>query len=233
MVMPYKDLNDSTCQAWIEKTLATLPRGWRILECSGGGLIHQKHCTHLDYGSHDLCPNPAGSELPDSRHLSGLNLHGSRVEDGIRSVQEPDGSFDAILCSELLEHLPDPTLALDEFKRLLKPGGKLILTAPFSSLVHGAPYHYYTGFTRYWFEHHLGQREFLIDELIPNGDWFTLLAQDLTRLGSMAKQSGTVTWPLAYIYAFLGMLYFRLSKRNNKKAEALASFGWQCVALNN
>jgi len=38
-------------------------------------------------------------------------------------------SFEAILCSEMLEHVPEHTHALDEFARLLKPGGVAILTA--------------------------------------------------------------------------------------------------------
>lgn len=67
----------------------------------------------------------------------------------ISAIPELDASFDAILCSEVLEHVPDPSKALDEFARLLKPSGKLILTAPFASLVHFAPYHYCTGFSRY------------------------------------------------------------------------------------
>src|SRR5674476_1266665 len=49
----------------------------------------------------------------------------------ITAIPAPDASFDAILCSEVLEHVPEPTHALDEFTRLLKPGGVLILTAPF------------------------------------------------------------------------------------------------------
>ena len=37
---------------------------------------------------------------------------------------KPDS--DAILCSEMLEYLPEPTHALDEFVRLLKPGGVVV-----------------------------------------------------------------------------------------------------------
>ena len=44
-------------------------------------------------------------------------------------------SFDTILCSEVLKREPESTNALDEFTRLLKPGGVVILTAPFASNV--------------------------------------------------------------------------------------------------
>ena len=48
----------------------------------------------------------------------------------ITAIPAPDASFDAILCSEVLEHVPEPTHALNEYARLLKPGGGIILTAP-------------------------------------------------------------------------------------------------------
>jgi len=75
----------------------------------------------------------------------------SRIDIGsdITSIPESDESLDAILCTEVLEHVPEPTHALDEFKRLLKLGGLLILTAPSGSNVHMAPYHFCSGFSRY------------------------------------------------------------------------------------
>lgn len=124
---------------------------------------------------------------------------------------------------------PYPPHALDGFTRLLKPGGKLILTAPFGSNVHMAPYHYCSGFSKYWYEFHLAQRGLSIEALTPNGDWYVLLLQEITRLGGLERQRGNWSWPLAYIYALLGLLYFNL--RGNKSADDLACFGWQCVAV--
>ena len=39
----------------------------------------------------------------------------------------PDASFDAIFASHLLDHLDDPTIAIRECMRVLRPGGKLML----------------------------------------------------------------------------------------------------------
>ena len=41
-----------------------------------------------------------------------------------------DAAFDALFAGELIEHLPDPRPALAEFRRVLRPGGALILTTP-------------------------------------------------------------------------------------------------------
>jgi ubiquinone/menaquinone biosynthesis C-methylase UbiE len=147
----------------------------------------------------------------------------------ITEIPVPDASFDDVLCSEVLEHVPEPTHALDEFTRLLKPGGTLILTAPFASNVHTAPYHFCSGFSKYWYEHHLSARGFEIRELIANGDWYALLHQEITRLGGMERSKGNWAWPLAYLYSLLGGACF--SVRRKKHAQDLACFGWQCVAV--
>lgn len=51
--------------------------------------------------------------------------------------------FDTIFCSQVLEHLPNPSLALNEFYKVLKPGGNLILTVPHLSCYHDLPHDYY------------------------------------------------------------------------------------------
>lgn len=42
----------------------------------------------------------------------------------------PDNEFDLLWCSEVIEHLLDPAFTIQEFKRVLKPGGKLVMTTP-------------------------------------------------------------------------------------------------------
>jgi ubiquinone/menaquinone biosynthesis C-methylase UbiE len=148
----------------------------------------------------------------------------------ITDIPEPDASFDAILCSEVFEHLPDPLAALNEFARLLRPGGKLILTAPFASLVHFSPYHYVSGFSRYWYEYHLPRRGFEIKKLSANGDWFGYTRQELLRLPAMARRYGDWCWPLAYLVAGVGLIYFSL-RNKSKVAADVACFGWHCVAV--
>ena len=227
-VMLYSNVNEANRISWLKATLSSVPSGHRILDAGAGELRNKPLCDHLNYVSQDF-GQYAGAG--DGKGLQKNKWDTSQVDIvcDITSIPEPDASFDAILCSEVLEHLPEPTKAIDEFARLLKPGGKLILTAPFASLVHFAPYHYCTGFSRYWYEYHLPLRGFKIQDLSPNGDWFAYCRQELMRLGSTARRYGDWSWPLAYALGVFGLLYFRL--RGGQKADDLACFGWHCLGV--
>lgn len=49
----------------------------------------------------------------------------------------PDGGFDLIVCTEVLEHTLEPFAAVAELRRLLRPGGHLFLSVPFNFRIHG------------------------------------------------------------------------------------------------
>lgn len=221
--------NEVARNRWLAQILAALPKGLRLLDAGAGELRNKQFCNHLNYVSQDFCQYEGKG---DTQGLHTGKWDTSRIDlvCDISSIPEADGSFDVILCSEVLEHLPDALKALDEFARLLKPGGKLILTAPFASLVHFAPYHYATGFSRYWYEYHLPSRGFEIQELTSNGDWFSVTKQEILRLPSMARRYGDWIWPLAYLAAGVGLMYFSL-RGKSQKAEDVASFGWHCLAI--
>lgn len=221
--------NEAKRQKWLETTLGCLESGGRILDAGAGELKNKKFCKHLNYVSQDFCEYTGTG---DGHGLQTGTWDTSKIDivGDITEIPEPDQSFDAILCSEVLEHVPEPIKVMKEFSRLCKPGGVLILTAPFVSWVHFAPYHFHSGFSRYWYETHLTQNGFKIVELTPNGNWFDFCQQEALRLGSMERKNGSWFWPIAYAIGILGWLYFQV--RNNKPdREMIACFGWQCVAV--
>jgi len=57
-------------------------------------------------------------------------------------------AFDCALCTQVLEHVPDPLCVLVEIARVLRPGGLLLLTVPLNSGIHMAPDDYFR-FTEY------------------------------------------------------------------------------------
>lgn len=61
--------------------------------------------------------------------------------------QIPDNTYDVIVCTQVLEHVPNPFLAAAELTRILKPGGRLLLTVPAAYPYHAVPQDYWR-FTR-------------------------------------------------------------------------------------
>jgi SAM-dependent methyltransferase len=54
-----------------------------------------------------------------------------------------DQTFDTVVCTEVLEHVPDPLKALMEMNRVLKESGKLILSTPMYWPRHEVPYDFF------------------------------------------------------------------------------------------
>jgi SAM-dependent methyltransferase len=54
----------------------------------------------------------------------------------------PAGSIDAVLLTQVLEHVADRAYLIGEIARVLRPGGTLLLTVPFIFPVHGLPHDY-------------------------------------------------------------------------------------------
>ena len=144
-------------------------------------------CTHLKYVSQDFSKyNGKG----DGKGLQTKDWDDNNLDiiSDIINIPEPDESFNAIMCVEVFEHLPKPILAVKEFSRLIKDGGYLIITAPFCSLTHYSPYHFYTGYNRYFYETHLQKHNFEILEIESNGNYFEYIAQELIKIPSVSKK---------------------------------------------
>ncbi|MGG4552619.1 methyltransferase domain-containing protein [Paenibacillus humicus] len=60
----------------------------------------------------------------------------------------PDNSFDSVVCSEVLEHVPDHNKAISELYRMTKKDGVVICTVPHLSGLHEEPYDFFR-FTKY------------------------------------------------------------------------------------
>lgn len=179
--------NEATRLRWLEAALKKIPAGSRILDAGAGELDQKKFCTHLNYVSQDFGQYDGKG---DNKGIQTKKWDNSKLDivSDITSIPEPDASFDAIMCIEVFEHIPDPISAIKEFSRLLKPGGSLIITAPFCSITHFAPYHFATGFNTYFYEKHLGDNGFKIIEINRNGNFFEFVAQELMRIPFCAEK---------------------------------------------
>src|SRR5690606_20167561 len=71
----------------------------------------------------------------------------------IQDMPEVAGeSIDTVLCTQVLEHVPEPGRAVREMARVLRPGGRLVATVPHLSMIHEAPHDYFR-FTEFGLTH--------------------------------------------------------------------------------
>jgi SAM-dependent methyltransferase len=222
--------NENDRLGWLRRTLAALPANLRVLDAGAGELRNRAYCDHLQYVSQDFCQYEGKG---DGVALQTGAWDTTRIDlvSDITAIPAPDASFDVVLCTEVFEHLPDPPAALREFARLLKVGGRLIVTAPFCSLTHFAPFHFATGFSRYWYEVHLKALGFAVEEIEPNGGWLDYVAQEIWRLPSIGRSySSPVLGWLALLASLPALAVMRLMKLRDKGSSELLTFGWQVVA---
>ncbi len=70
-------------------------------------------------------------------------IPGVVVVDLARPLPFEDASFDTVLCTQVLEHVPNAEYAMAEIARLLRPGGHALVTVPFLYPTHEAPYDFW------------------------------------------------------------------------------------------
>jgi len=225
--------NESTRVAWLEKTLKEIPPNSRILDAGAGEQQFKKFCSHLNYVSQDFAQYNGNG---DGKGLqTGVwNQNQLDIVCDITVIPEPDESFDAILCTEVFEHLPNAVLAIKEFSRLIRKNGYLIITAPFCSLTHFSPHHYTTGFNSYFYEMHLPNYGFEIVELQRNGNFFEYVAQEVRRIPNVSNKfsnSSPNKLERLAIEILLNMLQKFSSK--DKGSEELLNHGLHIIAIKN
>jgi SAM-dependent methyltransferase len=93
----------------------------------------------------------------------------------VQALPFRDAVFDAIKATELLEHVPDVARALGECRRVLRPGGHLVITAPFLERLHGDPGDY-SRYTRSMWERLLAAADLKPVTIDEQGGYFTHLA---------------------------------------------------------
>lgn len=221
--------NETIRVKWIEETLKKIPEGFSILDAGAGECQFKKYCSHLKYISQDFAKY-------DGRGDVGLQMgswDNSKLDiiSDITSIPLPDNSVDAIMCTEVFEHIPDPLAAIKEFSRLVKPGGYLLITAPFASLTHFAPYHFATGFSRYFYEKHLADNGFNIKDLQFNGNFFEFVAQENRRVKQIAnKYSGIRINFLHKLIIHLNLFILQSFSKKDKGSSQLLCFGIHVLA---
>ena len=227
---PFGTQNANNRNLWLEKVLSEIPTGLTILDAGAGNGNKEKFCKHLNYISQDIAEY-VGNEEAEGLHTGEVDYSKLNIVSDIIDIPLDDESLDVILCVEVLEHVENPLLVFKEFSRLLKKNGKLILTAPFNSLTHYAPYHYSTGFSKFYYEKHLPSYGFEILDITANGNYYEYLAQENRRLSEVSKKysSSKFLGPFFYLSRFYLLNFLKRQSKKDSGSNDLLCFGYNLV----
>jgi glycosyltransferase involved in cell wall biosynthesis/predicted SAM-dependent methyltransferase/tetratricopeptide (TPR) repeat protein len=171
-----QNFNQRSRDRWVREKAAAVSPGLRVLDVGAGTCPYRPLFAHCEYRTHDF-KKYNGVKLGNTTAYGQIDY-----ESEITKIPVPDQYFDVILCTEVLEHVPEPIEAVREMMRILKPSGRLFLTAPLGSGLHQLPFHFYGGYTPEWYRYVAQKFGLEINEISPNGGYFKLLAQECGRL---------------------------------------------------
>lgn len=156
-------------------------------------------CGNKPYSQiyNEVCDYSVGCDVPFSLHQN-ANVEVLCFAEDINKHFEKD-YFDCVLCTEVLEHTVNDRKVVENINTILKPGGILIISTPFTYVLHEAPYDY-RRYTSYG-----------LTKLIEDNCFETL---SIHSMGASISSGFYILY-----YTFTKLLYFILKKAGLKKAH--------------
>lgn len=153
----YSDLGRWYINQFVASVGTLVRNGSRVLDLGAGECVYRRFFSHASYCGVDAA---IGESTWEYSNLSVLAF--------ADALPFSSGSFDDILCTQLLEHVRDPRLVLTEARRVLRPGGRLFLTVPMAQGEHQVPYDFYR-YTSFGLRHLLESAGFASVDIQPFG----------------------------------------------------------------
>ena len=149
-----------------------LPPGSRLIDVGAGNSPYMELFTHLRYENTDWQHSPH----PGARGVDHIGP--------AHDLPVGDGEYDAVLCTQVLEHVPNPQAVLRELHRVLRPGGRLYMTMPLAWELHELPFDFFR-YTPHGLYSLLGAAGFEDLDIRPRNDCFETLGQLLSNVHTM------------------------------------------------
>lgn len=210
---------------FVREVARTVAPGSRLLDAGAGECVYQDQFPALKYVAVDLAVGNAA-----------WNYHNLDCIAALHRLPFRDAAFDVILCTQTLEHLEWPRESVAEFHRILKPAGRLFLTAPMAQNEHQIPHDFfrYTSYGLRSLCRHAGFREVVVQ---PLGGRFARWAYELPRAMGIfpPTRPPTVTRLLLLPVKAVALLAIRLLQLALLALDPLDQlkddpFGWSVVA---
>ena len=152
--------------------------------------------TYRDLVSENICI--------DWQNTAHVNPYLDQTVDLTGTLPFEIGSFDTVLLTDVLEHIPEPISLMGEIARILRPSGKLILGVPFFYWLHEVPHDYYR-YTEFALRRFCELSGLRVIEIVPYGGLPEILL-DLSSKGLnfLPRPVATILRPLHTTASLLG-----------------------------
>ncbi len=146
------------------------------------------------------------------------------------SIPLADNSIDGILCTQVLEHVPHPWIAIREMFRVLRPGGYLLLTVPQTNELHEEPRDFFR-YTNYGLVSLFEETGFRVEHMEQRGKYHAMMMQ--IRIRHLVNtwqpyENRWAMWILCPLTRLLTNWALWRDRRSTGAAVALHTIGW-CV----
>lgn len=216
---------------WIRAMAAALPPKTRVLDVGAGEARYRADFAHCDYKTQDFAQYDSSADPTSAASWTYGDI--DYVGD-ITDIPVDSGSFDVVLCTEVLEHVLEPIRAIQEISRVLTPGGRLYLSAPMRSAIHQAPHHYYGGFTPYFYQAALPAHGLSVDSISAPGGLFRAFQEEGRRVGMacLNMRKNDLNDILSHLINFVFNILFPhvFTKLDDKQKHEGYATGWHVEA---
>jgi SAM-dependent methyltransferase len=192
----FTNYSDFRLKEFVKVVSRKVKQNQSILDAGAGECRYKSYFKHANYVSQDLCIGDASWDFSEVDIIS-----------EIYAIPVKSGSFENILCMEVMEHLKYPDLAFKEFNRILKPGGKLFMVCPLTWQEHQTPYDYFR-YTRYALKMLAEDNGFKIKEIQPMGGRFLVLSQIIIEIFNLSFASLFRKKYLKYVAFVYGIILY-------------------------
>jgi SAM-dependent methyltransferase len=148
---------------FLARAARAVPPGALVLDAGAGRGRYRHLFAHARY------------ETADFVAVKGKAYEAPDYVCDLARIPVDDARFEHVVCTQVLEHLPEPGAVLRELGRVLVPGGRLWLTAPLTYAEHERPYDFFR-YTRYGLRRLLEDAGFEVVELEPLEGYFGTLS---------------------------------------------------------
>jgi len=165
---------------FLERAAAEVAPGALVLDAGAGRAQYRGLFAHARY------------ETADFLAVKGKKYAQPDYVCDLAAIPVADARFDHVVCTQVLEHLPEPQRVIEELARVLKPGGTLWLSAPLFYAEHERPYDFFR-YTQFGLRQLLESARFEVLEIAWLEGYFGTLSYQV-RVAGRALPAGRAAY---------------------------------------